>query len=226
MTAIAAVHTSEGFVVGADGLRQSTLGQMLDGQKLFSFESRDICLGYAWCGHTVVWDDDNPSLIFFDFRAATEPILKLVALSDYVDFEGFVHNFRTILAVQITSSTLQGRDWVADCDKKIARMLLIGYLQGEPFLAQVKVEKIKSEACVSFGLLVLPKTLIAFSGCESVTAENGLDRLPKSPEDARLLIHEYIKRCVDDPNCRGYGGTVHVAKITPDAFIWMNGPAS
>ena len=66
MTAIAVVHISDGFVVGADGLRQTTEGLVLDenGQKLFGFEDERIKLGYAWCGQTVFWNEDNREQVF------------------------------------------------------------------------------------------------------------------------------------------------------------------
>jgi hypothetical protein len=228
MTAIAAVHTLEGFVVGADGLRQIVNGPALDDQKLFSFESKDIHLGYAWCGTTFMWDETNPDTVLFDFRSATESILRSFDFTKNADFAGFVHNFREILTKRIEWSLNQnsGRNWLAKFDSdKIARVLWIGYFKGEPAVAEVKVGRIESELCVSVSHLVLPKTVSAFSGGECAGSEGDLEREPKDSEDARLLIHEFIKRCIDHPNCKGkYGGTVHIAKITPKDFTWMDFP--
>lgn len=50
------------------------------------------------------------------------------------------------------------------------------------------------------------------------------ERSPESPEDARLLIHEYIKRCEDVPNCNGIGRPAHIAKITSKDFAWIGSP--
>lgn len=226
MTAIAVAHTSEGFVVGADGLRQDTLGPNIDGQKLFGFKNDDVCLGYAWCGHTLVRNDNNPDTVFFNFISVTEPILSRVCSANYVNFAGFICIFRNLLQDEINRSTSQEIDWVADFNgKKIARMLLAGYVKGESILVQIKVEQISSVPYVSAGLLELPKTLMSFSGCNDVKMDNGLDRCPENSNDAQYLIHEYMKRCVENPNCKGlYGGTIAVAKITPDKFIWMSPP--
>ncbi len=226
MTAITVVHTPEGFVVGTDGLRQDTLGPNRDSQKLFCFKSDGVCLGYAWCGHTMVRDDNNPDTTFFDFISATEPILRQVCSANYVDWAGFIHIFRALLQIKVNNSTAQGIDWVADFNcKNIARMLLAGYVKGQSVLVEIKVEQINFKPCVSAGWLQLPESLIPFSGCNDVEMDNGLDRRPKNPEDAQSLIHEYMKRCVDNPNCKGlYGGTILVARITADAFTWMGGP--
>jgi hypothetical protein len=226
MTAIAIVHTPDGFVIGADGLRQILRGPTIDGQKLFRFEEGNVYLGYAWCGNTVIWDDDDPDTIYFDFRSSTAPILKEICSKNYVDWVGFIHCFRALLQIQIDQST-KARNWVAEFeDKSIARMLLAGYVKGDPVLVQIEIKRIDSERCVSAGWLPLPKSLLPFSCCSDITMDNGLERTVENSKDGQSVIHEYMERSASNPNCEGlFGkGTILVAKITPNSFTWLDGP--
>jgi hypothetical protein len=199
---------------------------MSEGQKLHDFESGGICLGYGWCGQTTVWDEEDHDSIFFNFSAVTKPILELVSQSESTDFRDFANNFRDILAMQITRSILLKGNWVARSDSEsIARMLLFGYFKGYPSLAEIKVERVGSMPLVSANPLVPPEQPTVFSGCLSMSILNDLNLFPKTSEDAAFLIREYMRRSIDNPDCKTIvGGTVHIAKVTPTTFTWIDRP--
>jgi len=226
MTAIAAVFIPEGFVIGADGLRQTTNRSVVTdkAQKVFGFHDEKTTLAYAWCGQILFWNEDDRAQIFFDFGAVTKSALTLASLTSR-DLNGFAENLRATFLTLLLQSNETYPGWISSANPgSMARMLVAGYLNREPFLLEVRVKQVNSLPLVSINRLVLSNDLKAFSGHPSVTPDERLKRIPENVEDASNLVREYIQRCVDSPECKDIGGKTHVALVSPDSFDWIDAP--
>lgn len=226
MTAIAVVSMPEGFLIGADGLRQTTNRSVVTdkAQKVFGFQTDKITLAYAWCGQIVFWNEDDRTQIFFDFEAVTKPALTLASLMA-LDISSFAESLRLTFLTLLTESNQTYSGWIASANAgSMARMLAVGYFSDEPFVLEIKVRQANSLPVVSVHRLVPSNDLRAFSGHPSVTADETLKRTPHSVEDATNLIHEYIQRCADSPECKDIGGRTHVALVSPDSVSWITPP--
>ena len=226
MTAIAVVSRPEGFVIGADGLRQTTNRSVVTdkAQKIFGFRTEKTTLAYAWCGQIVFWNEDDHAQVFFDFDAATKPALTVASLMA-LDLNGFTENVRMTFQTLLMESNRTNPDWVAAANAgSMARMLAVGYFNHESFLLEIKVQQVNSLPFVSAHRLVPSNDLRAFSGHPSVAPDERLKRVPDNVEDARNLIHEYIQRCADSPEFNDIGGRTHIALVSPDSFDWIDAP--
>lgn len=228
MTAIAVICRPEGFIIGADGFRQTTDFSVVtrSGQKVFSFRTENFTLAYAWSGQTIVWNDrdDGRKETLFDFRAATEPALTLASLVAK-DSNSLIEGFRVVFLGLLKHSDWVNVGWVGNLAKDfIARMLVVGYFNGDPFQAEITVKSCDSAPVVSVKQFLTSLNIKVFSGCPHVKADDTLAREPKDIDDARSLIHEYIQRCVDTPQCSGIGGKVHVGLVSPCSFEWIDPP--
>jgi hypothetical protein len=226
MTAIAVVSMPEGFVIGADGLRQTTDRSVVNNksQKVFGVQSEKLNLAYAWCGQTVFWNEDDASQIFFDFRAATEPVLGEASLIA-TDLNSFSENVRATFEILLLKSNEANTGWVSAANAgNMARMLVTGYFERKPFLFEIKVQQVDLLPFVSVHQFMPSNDLRVFSGHPSVASDERLKRIPTSVEDARNLVHEYIQKCADSPECKDIGGRIHVALVSPDSFNWIDAP--
>ena len=87
MTAIVAVHTVDGFAMGADGRRFDSKTNALEtdeAQKVFLFDSETTRLAYAWAGVTQTSNKDG---LLYDLLAASQEILPVAAKSGRDNFE-------------------------------------------------------------------------------------------------------------------------------------------
>jgi len=228
MTAIAVVSMPEGFVIGADGLRQTTQQSIVTdkAQKIFDFQTEKITLAYAWCGQIVFWNEDDHEQIFFDFGGTTKPILHLASLMAS-DLSGFIETLRMTFLTQLMRSNQTNPGWIGSANAgSMARMLAVGYFNHDPFLLEIKVEQVNLLPLVTAHQFMPSTDLRAFSGHPSVAADDELKRIPNTVEDARNLVHEYIQRCADSIECTGIGGRTHVALVSADSFRWIDAPNS
>jgi hypothetical protein len=226
MTAIAVVSMPEGFVIGADGLRQTVQRSVVtdQAQKVFGFQTEKITLAYAWCGQTVFWNEDDPAQVFFDFGAVTKSALTIASLIA-LDLNGFAESLRATFLTLLNQSNQIYPGWIASANAgSMARMLAVGYFKHEPFLLEIKVQQVNLLPFVSAHRLVPSNDLRAFSGHPSVAPDERLKRVPDNVEDARNLVHEYIQRCADSPECKDIGGRTHVALVSPNSFDWIDAP--
>jgi hypothetical protein len=110
--------------------------------------------------------------------------------------------------------------------EELARVLLVGYFQRQPFSIQIQVLY-----PLSF-LMLRPeihfpaqshKTI--FSGAESVFSHYA-NLNPESGTEAINFVHQYIRDCADSssPDCAGIGGHIHIAELTPDRVRWIIAP--
>jgi hypothetical protein len=226
MTAIAIVFMPESFVIGADGLRQTTdkSKTIYDAQKIFKFQTEKITAAYGWCGHTVVWNEDNPEQVFFDFGAVTGPILTIASLLA-LDIDGFVENVRARLLAHLMQSNDMYTGWISAAKPgSVARMLVAGYFNLDPFSFAIDVNQINLLPSVTARRFNPSNDLRVFSGHPSTAEDESLKRVPVDVEDARNLVHEYIQKCIDNPECKDIGGRTHVAVVSPNSFDWIDAP--
>ena len=75
-TAIVSTYTSEGFVIGADGLRrEARTNKVATGAlKLYFTETASGYIGYAWAGTTSIFADADS----FDFIQESQLIAKVL----------------------------------------------------------------------------------------------------------------------------------------------------
>lgn len=230
MTAIVSVYTSDGFIIGADGLRRGTDGAIVSKtvQKVFHFENADIRLAYAWSGTTQIYDSRNQCV--FDFAAVTEKGLQVAVFTGGPDFASFIGTFQKILYFTTYNAGFvkNGRIVGLNRNERIAQVLIVGYFNGESCLAEIDV-------CHQNLSLLEPKLVKLqvpmnvnrniFSGCESAFGAFS-ERYPMSTDEALLFVREYIQACSDsaEPDCGNIGGHIHIGKITPEAFSWVEPP--
>ena len=220
MTAIVAVHTVDGFAMGADGRRFDSKTNALEtdeAQKVFLFDSETTRLAYAWAGVTQTSNKDG---LLYDLLAASQEILPVAAKSGRDNFAFFVSGFCAALSTKLPT-------YMINLPKdELARGIFVGFFQGKPFSVQLQI----LYPCTT--LLVLSEVHIpadyhksVFSGAESIYPKYETLK-PKSGADAIDFIHKYIQECVDssNPDCAGIGGHIHIAEIKPDQSRWIIEP--
>jgi hypothetical protein len=147
-----------------------------------------------WCGNIVYWNEDDDSQVWFDFPKVTKPILTIAATIS-TDLVTFADAIRTAFEVSIIWSDDTYPGWFnIVVPGNMARMLAAGYYDAEPFLLEIKVEKVDSLVRVSANRFIPTNDLRAFSGSLVVEPGDELSRAPNSVEEASDLIREYIKR--------------------------------
>jgi hypothetical protein len=108
-----------------------------------------------------------------------------------------------------------------------ARMLLNGYFDGQPFMAEFHVrETDRIRVQTERVLLPIPtptRNLFSGGARQNKKYEN---TLPTTTREALKLISAYIQECIDssDLDCSAIGGHRHVAHLTPDGFYWIDAP--
>lgn len=230
MTAIVSVYTPHGFIVGADGLRVDSKGVVVSEsvQKLFPFHAEDVKLLYAWSGTTQFFDRNEECL--FDFISQSEPLLRAASLFARVDFVTFLHFFITGLHSLMGQSRLakRGDAFPTKLDGELCRLLVTGYFDGNPCMADIGV-RIDNEE------LVLPviqrvfyplfRSRDIFSGSERAF-ESFANIYPANREEALSFVRGYIDACISYPGPGEiYGGNIHIAELTPtDGFNWVVPP--
>lgn len=228
MTAIASAFTSEGFVIGADG-RQLDRDKKIfseSSQKIFNFKSRQVEVVYAWCGETSVINQSKE--ILYDLYAITRTTLNSAVQIAPRQFPSFIQQCCAGLYEGIIKSPIVRQITNPDSTPESkARMLLNGYFDGQPFMAEFHVretDRIRVQA--ERVLMPIPTpTRNLFNGC---TQQNKKYEsvLPTTTLEALKLVSNYIQECIDnsDADCFGIGGHLHIAHLTPDGFYWVDAP--
>lgn len=231
MTAIAAMPTPYGFVIGADGMRTDTVDKTIVtemAQKIFPIESGQFRLVFSWTGATTLVFSDGK---MFDLIAATAQFFNNIGQLSFNEFADVISQFETFLrmAFIVFAQPLPAQY----ANSELARVLLLAYFEGQPCLAEISVN------CVKGGTLqpkisklnCPPNTqYVVFSGSERIYKQFAGDgiQMPDTCEKAIALIRDYVKLCVDnrdtDPECAGIGGHIHIGVLSPDKFEWIEAP--
>lgn len=230
MTAIASAFTSEGFVIGADG-RQLGKGNKVfseSSQKIFNLRYRHVDVAYAWCGETSAINESNQ--VLYDLYAIARVALRSAVQLAGRQFPSFVQQSCTGIYEGIIKSPIVRQITNSDSlPESKARMLLNGYFDGQPFMAEFHVrdtDRIRVQA--ERVLMPIPSpTRNLFNGCARQN-EKYKNALPTTTPEALKLVSDYIQECIDNPDsdCSGMGGHRHMAHLTPDGFYWVDAPKS
>jgi hypothetical protein len=229
MTATAIMFTGSAFAVAADGnqlfgdppnrIADVSIGETDCAQKIFGAEGRDFALAYIMRGKiategrtfdaSVEMQREMASLVVKRFRSPQKFIATAV--------EGL---YRRILLARKSSRL--------PCFLEL-EIPFVGYLRGKPFW-------LNAQFYPSGRLEVrgqpLDGWLFAYSGSQIIAnlMQAGDGRIAhriKGPDDYQLqdaigTTRAYIEACssefgleVDPENCRGLGGHIHIATITP-----------
>jgi hypothetical protein len=229
MTAIVSVYTQDGFIVGADGLRISTRGDIVStsAQKLFPISDRNAELIYGWSGTTQFFGHDGQCI--FDFLSQTEPLMRAACLYAHTDFAAFLRFICTGWYVLLMQSKLTkgGDTFPIKLDREIARLLIAGYFKGEPCVADIGVRHDNGTLTlpvVQRMSLPLQASRDVFSGSKTAF-EPFKETYPQNRDDAVNFVRSYIQACVDKPDPgQSYGGHIHIAELDPSGFRWIIAP--
>jgi hypothetical protein len=220
VTAIATVHTSGSFVIGADGRRFDSKTNTVEtdkARKIFWFQSDLIRLAYAWTGSTQASDQNGT---VYDLLPATEQAIPVAAKLAGSNFAVFVSELCRILAGKLPT------DMINMPQEELARVILVGYFRAQAFTVQIQA------LYPATTLLVHPTVQFPaqfhrtiFSGALSVYPPYA-DRKPQTSAEAISFVHQYIQECVSssNPDCAGIGGHVHITEITPQEIRWIIPP--
>jgi hypothetical protein len=228
MTAIASAFTSEGFVIGADSRQLGKDKTIFSdcSQKIFNFKHRRVNVVYAWCGETSVVNASNE--VLYDLYAITRVALSSAVQVARRQFPSFIQQSCAGIYEGIIKSPIVRQITNSDAlPESKARMLLNGYFDGQPFMAEFHVretDRIRVQA--EKVLMPIPSpTRNLFNGCtqQNKKYENVL---PATTKEALKLVSDYIQECIDnsDPDCFIVGGRPHIAHLTPDGFYWVDAP--
>ena len=230
MTAIASAFTSEGFVIGADGRQLGKDKKIFteSAQKIFNFNYRHVDVAYAWCGETSVVNESNE--VLYDLYGLTGVALSSAVQLTRKQFAPFIQQSCLGIYEGIIKSPIVRQ--IANSDslpESKARMLLNGYFDGQPFMAEFHVrdtDKIRVQA--ERVLMPIPSpTRNLFNGCAHQN-EKYKNVLPATTREALKFVSDYIQECIDnsDADCFGMGGHRHIAHLTSDGFYWIDAPTN
>jgi hypothetical protein len=233
MTAIAYVYTSEGFVVGADGLRvdASTNRDVTHtAQKIFLIKHPNFSGIQAWAGASRLFSLGGEPFIFSEESEHLMNNLSQISVNSLADYATHLASeiYQRLLAYNgpvIRNTSLVSKD-------QVARGLLVGSINGRVESAQIMfphqngfllppVLREVSEA---------PTTFCIFSGSALVWSDLQRSNVspPTSLAEGTHLIRTYIQRCADKRyeyvDCRNIGGHIHIAAITSQRTWWLDPP--
>jgi hypothetical protein len=218
-----------------------------DERKIFKTTYGGADIGYAITGS--VFNQDKT----FSLIAETSKTMKSLSYRRFGSVEQFIELVAARLKDRITAAKNRGIltpfEDNPNCDDPIekatfARLFLAGYFKSiKPFLAVVRMfHKDQRLADPEQSIEIPPKTNI-YSGSREIAAIIFEHRDPrfakyylesltlKSPiEEAVACARTYVEACSDslaseiDPICKGIGGKIHIATITPtEGFQWVPG---
>ncbi len=218
MTAIVCSYVTEGFVIGADGLRQDFYDTITDhAQKIFPVEQSNLTIAYAWAGSTRLEYADRAH---FDFIEETVP--AMARLRTGISAEQFARELASGLVERVnahngdTPIPMIGRR-----ANEIVRGLFVGYWNNDPFRTEVSFLQENGVVVADVDTIQLKfPDFRVFSGSQIVLDETDVDRCT-SLNRCVDTVREYIQQCAAntiDPYCKSIGGHIHIATITPEKF--------
>jgi len=234
-TAIVSVYTSEGFVIGADGLRRDALtGSIVSdkARKIFFAQANKTALSYAWAGATNLCGPDGTTL--FNFLEESVAVAKAFAsghagsLVDYV--QRFVRTVYERLLVANGGEEFGGDLQFLPKGDELTRVLFVGYFDGAPYRMESAIlhEQHKLAGLRFSEPIIAPVDFKVFSGSATMLRRFGprLNDAPNTLLEATVLTRDYIQSCKDnqgtDLECRDIGGHIHIASVTPiEGFKWV-----
>jgi hypothetical protein len=226
MTATAIMFTASGFALAADGnqLRGRNhfpdleAGETNCAQKIFGAEGKDFAIAYIVRG--VVANEHRT----FDASVELPLVMSLLARKRFANPRELIDRVANGLGQRMWVAIKSGYlPWFLDL-----QIPLVGYFRNEPFY--LNLNSYSSNRIEIIGQAVYPG-LLAFSGSPVIarmieTQDPRIASMMKWPyddpslEDAVMATRSYIEICsstlgleVDQDNCRGLGGHIHVATV-------------
>jgi hypothetical protein len=237
MTALVSVYTPEGFIIGADGRRRDQNTRSIlseEVRKIYAATGPNLCLAYGWTGSVVWLSEGKPNFDFAENSQSVQSNLMSCSFSSLADyatvFSGLI--YRRLIAynggmVVKYQTSHQGSIY--------ARLLLVGYFDDEPMLAEVAFGHRDGLllAPVLRQLASAPSYFKIVSGSVTVhdaLIDAGVMVPPTSIADGEELVRRYIQTCIDNnetcAECTDIGGRLHIAAVTESGFEWRVPPAA
>jgi hypothetical protein len=237
-TAIVSVYTPEGFVIGADGLRREAgTGAVVTktARKIFFARASNAVLAYAWAGQPILNLLTSLGSSYFDFLPVSAQIANFMESAPIHSFEEYVKRFLETFYQRLLSAN-DGEKLTGDLDilpkaELIARVLFVGYFEGLPYRAEGSIRR-RQDVLIEPDVeaRTAPRDFKVFSGSK-LMAQKFAFAPPCAPDSlhrASALVHEYIQRCIDNPEqdaeCESIGGHIHIAEVTPRGYKWRVPP--
>ncbi len=230
MTLIATASSPEGFAIAADG-RQVHVDptdqkeRINDVQKLFSTPfANDTGFAWAWVGHVEV---ESISACCYDLKNITQRVVDELPKDAYSDDpESYFQRIADRIFYELPTDV----NFPHTTDDEV---IFVGYLAGKPLRVEIVFRHKGTAFLPPFvtELRIAPRNFYAFSGSLTISEQMHNARTLLPPfylEDAVIAVSKYAKTCVESqtsvPDCRKFGGTVHVATVTKGGFEWITEP--
>lgn len=234
MTALVAVSTPKGFVIGADGRRQEACSRTVISdsiQKVLPAFCGNI---YAACGIAGAGGFVNPHGAEFSTFAEVERITGDLAKQDFASVLAYAWKIAECLYERIfeqTGGTIPSEQMP---NSTFVSLLIVGYSGLIPALGQIIIphqgRRVLAPEWTRYRVENHSELVIS-SGSELVLDDlkrEGLLYQPESLSDGLDLVHFYISECIrhnkDYEDCAGIGGHIHIATATPEGFAWQIEP--
>jgi hypothetical protein len=252
MTAIALVYTKSGFVVAADGLTwywdDAAMARRIVGnqeQKIFkaAFGGLDI----AWAITGSLFDRDG-GFSLINETAKSMDVANAASPNEFGTWIAVLASrLRNSISGALKNGTLaplrEDKTLPEDAEERFtfARIFISGYFSnGGPAIASVRFVH-------DHGFLTDPQIITVappddvFSGSREISnryhghhPDKRFEKYFRAPgralSDGLAYAKGYIEACCDplaaevDPLCRGIGGHIHAAAVTPSGFKWLIEP--
>jgi hypothetical protein len=227
MTVVAAVPSPEGFALGADGRQFLTNPPRSTdcAQKIFPTPFvNGTGFAFACAGATAFGFASGNCM---DFTGITQRVMSELPDDAYLDCpEDYFGRVARRIFCELPPDVGLGGQPEAD-------VLFTGYLNGKPLWAHIRFPHdkagflppiVKSLTCSPIGFKVLAGSNAIL---DDMLASQRIFQ-PSNLSDAAEMVRLYAQTCVDSnktvPDCKNFGGHVHVASITPDGFSWEIAP--
>ena len=230
MTAIVAVHTPEGYILAADG--RQTQGTITNDETVKIYHSSTRNSEVAWACYGLV-SYPAPALnggcldAVESLRAVTKD--KNLVEHDFSSLEEYAMKIGEFLHFALVNCS------PVACyrEEYFPGIVFVGNVNGKPERAKVEIQhsgcqwlapSIASFTAHRCGLAIGYGPEIVLHGMEN----SKILYAPKSLDEGQALAESYIEICIVNnemvDECKGIGGDIHIAAVTPHGFEWKKKP--
>jgi len=226
MTAIAAVHTPEGYILSADGRQTQDTVTNDETVKIFHSFPRNSVVAWGCYGaveHTFTVFDS------FDLAVVSLAASKQIAGCDFSSLEDYAMKMADCIHCVLSFYYLKHSAIINLSEEYFPGLVFVGYVKGKA--EQVKVEirhcdrRWLSPSKAAF--TVYPSGLAIGYGpkVDDYPDKAGELHAPKTLDKGKQLTEGYIQLCIDALGEHGpIGGRIHSAAVTPKGFEWKTKP--
>jgi hypothetical protein len=230
MTAIVAVHTPEGYILAADGRqRQGTITND-ETTKIFHSSTRNSEVAWA-CYGLVSYLAPALNGGYLDAVESLQAVTKDNNLAEH-DFSS-LGKYAMKLAEFLHFALVNCSPVACYPEECFPGIVFVGNVNGKPERAKVEIQHSGCQWLNPFlaNFAAHPCGLAIGYGPEMVL--QGMENsemlyVPKSLDEGRELAESYIEICIANnqkfDECKGIGGDIHIAAVTPSGFEWRKKP--